>query len=62
MVRSKNKKRHYVGKWWRVCRSKKKGGLGVKDLRKWNISLLCKWWWNLEFKQFFGKILSKSNI
>jgi hypothetical protein len=27
---------------------KKKGGLGIKDLRKMNISLLCKWWWRLE--------------
>jgi hypothetical protein len=35
-------------KWTRVCRSKKKGGLGVKDIRKQNISLLCKWWWKLE--------------
>jgi len=22
--------------------------LGVKDLKKMNISLLCKWWWKLE--------------
>ena len=35
-------------KWDRVCRSKKKGGLGVKDLRKQNISLLVKWWWKLD--------------
>jgi hypothetical protein len=27
---------------------RKKGGLGVKDLRKQNISLLCKWWWKLD--------------
>ena len=38
-------------KWSRICRSKKKGGLGVKDLRKQNISLLVKWWWKLEMKQ-----------
>jgi hypothetical protein len=31
-----------------VCRSKKKGGLRVKDLRKQSISLLCKWWWKIE--------------
>lgn len=24
------------------------GGLGVKDLRKQNISLMVKWWWKLE--------------
>jgi hypothetical protein len=28
--------------------SKKKGGLGIKDITKMNISLLCKWWWRLE--------------
>jgi hypothetical protein len=45
----KNKKRKYhMVKWSRICRSKIKGGLGVKDLRKQNISLLCKWWWKLE--------------
>jgi hypothetical protein len=31
-----------------ICKSKKKGGLGIKNLRKMNISLLCKWWWMLE--------------
>jgi hypothetical protein len=35
-------------KWTRVCRSKNKGDLGVKDIRKQNISLLCKWWWKLK--------------
>jgi hypothetical protein len=35
-------------KWDRVCRSKNIGGLGVKDLRKQNLCLLSKWWWNLE--------------
>jgi hypothetical protein len=31
-----------------ITKPKKKRGLGVKDLRKMNISLLCKWWWKLE--------------
>jgi hypothetical protein len=35
-------------KWTRVCRSKNKGGLGVKDLRKQHIALLSKWSWKLE--------------
>ena len=35
-------------KWGRICRSRDKGGLGVKDLRKQNISLMVKWWWKLE--------------
>jgi hypothetical protein len=42
------KKSYHLVKWSRVCRSKIKGGLRVKDLRKMNISLLCKWWWKLE--------------
>ena len=37
-------------KWARVCRSKRIGGLGIKDLHKKNISLLTKWWWKLETK------------
>lgn len=37
-------------KWTRVCRSKRIGGLGIKDLHKQNISLLTKWWWKLETK------------
>jgi hypothetical protein len=28
--------------------SQKKGGLGLKDLTKFNISLMCKWWWKIE--------------
>lgn len=35
-------------KWETICKSKKKGGLGIKDLKRMNISLLCKWWWKLE--------------
>ncbi|GKV02337.1 hypothetical protein SLEP1_g14790 [Rubroshorea leprosula] len=31
-------------KWEHVCKDKKQGGLGVKDLRKFNIALLGKWW------------------
>lgn len=44
-----NKKmRYHLVKWGRICRSRDKGGLGVKDLRKQNISLMVKWWWKLE--------------
>src|ERR1041385_3593460 len=42
------KKRYYMVKWDRICRSKKRGGLGVKNLYRQNISLLVKWWWKLE--------------
>jgi hypothetical protein len=42
------KKKYHLVQWGKVCRSKKKGGLGIKNLRKFNVSLLCKWWWALE--------------
>ena len=45
------KKKYHLVKWLRICQLKKAGGLGVKDLRKMNISLLCKWWWKLEHEQ-----------
>ena len=47
----KEKKGYYMVKWSRVCRSKKKGGLGIKNINRQNISLLCKWLWKLETKQ-----------
>jgi hypothetical protein len=34
-------------KWEEVCQHKNIGGLGVKDLRVMNISLLAKWRWML---------------
>jgi len=45
-----------------------KGGVGIKDLTKVNISLLRKWWWKLEHeddlwqKLVKAKYLSKSSI
>jgi hypothetical protein len=42
------KRKFHLVKWEKVCRPKKKGGLGIKDMRKLNLSLLCKWWWILE--------------
>lgn len=44
----RTKKKYHLIKWEKICKSKKKGGLGIKNLRKMNISLLCKWWWKLE--------------
>jgi hypothetical protein len=37
----KKKRRYYMVKWSKVCRSRNKGGLGVKYLHKQNIALLC---------------------
>jgi hypothetical protein len=32
----------------KYVKARTKGGLGIKDIGKTNISLLCKWWWRLE--------------
>lgn len=42
------KKKYHLVKWVKICKSKRRGGLGIKDLRKMNMSLLVKWWWKLE--------------
>jgi hypothetical protein len=34
------KKKYHLVQWKKICRAKK-GGLGIKDLRKMNMSLLC---------------------
>jgi hypothetical protein len=34
-------------KWSAICKPKKEGGLGIKDLRLMNCSLLTKWRWKL---------------
>ena len=54
------KKKYYMVKWKRVCKSKKKGGLGVKDLRKQNLSLLVKWWWKLETQDGLWQRIAKA--
>ena len=47
-------------KWTRVCRSKNKGGLGFKILRKQNICLLAKWWWKLENRSGMWQTIVKA--
>lgn len=42
------RKKYHLVKWDNICKSKMKGGLGVKDIAKMDVSLLCKWWWKLE--------------
>ena len=42
------KKKYHLIKWEKICKNKKKRGVGIKNLRKMNLSLLCKWWWRLE--------------
>jgi hypothetical protein len=45
---SADKKKYHFVKWKWICKPKRKGGLGIKDLHLFNISLMCKWWWKLE--------------
>jgi hypothetical protein len=45
------KRKYHLVKWGKICRPKKRGGLGIKDLRNLNLSLLCKWWWILETQE-----------
>jgi hypothetical protein len=40
--------------WKDVCRPKKEGGLGVRDLKWFNLSLLSKWRWRLFMEKCFG--------
>jgi hypothetical protein len=42
------KTKYHLVKWEVVSKSKRKGGLGIKNIKKMNVSLLCKWWWKLE--------------
>lgn len=37
------KRKYHLVRWTKICKSKRKGGLGIKDIRKTNLSLLCKW-------------------
>jgi len=37
--------------WDKVCQSKDKGGLGVIDLRKFNLALMGKWIWRLKYEK-----------
>jgi hypothetical protein len=46
-------------KWSMICKNKKKGGLGVKNLRLMNLSLLCKWWWNWKSEEGLWQELVK---
>jgi hypothetical protein len=41
------KKEYHFVKWEWIYKPKKKGGLGMKDLFKFNINLMYKWWWKV---------------
>ncbi|GKU91817.1 hypothetical protein SLEP1_g5632 [Rubroshorea leprosula] len=38
-------------KWEMICKDKEYGGLGVKDLKKFNLALMGKWWGRLAIEQ-----------
>jgi len=54
------KKKYHLIKWTVVCKTKCRGGLGIKNIRKMNISLLCKWWWKLEHEVGLWQIIVKA--
>ena len=58
------KKKYHLVKWCKIAKPKQKGGLGIHDLRKMNLSLLCKWWWKLKWKNVkdYGKKIWRKNM
>jgi hypothetical protein len=54
------KRKYHLIKWVKVCKSKKKGGVGIKNLTKLNINFLCKWWWRLEQEEGLWQELVKN--
>ena len=44
------KKKYHLLRWQIINKSKKYGGLGIKNIHKMNLSLLVKWWWKLEME------------
>ncbi|GKU94281.1 hypothetical protein SLEP1_g7800 [Rubroshorea leprosula] len=42
-----DEKKIYCIGWDKVCKKKEEGGLGVRDLRKFNLALMGKWWGRL---------------
>jgi len=37
--------------WRDLCRTKEEGGLGIKDIRKFNYALMAKWMWRYSFDE-----------
>jgi hypothetical protein len=65
---SRGKKRYHLVKWKLICTPRRKGGLGIKNLYRFNISLMCKWWWKPEHDKgpwqdfMWNKYLSNSCV
>ncbi|KAL5146573.1 hypothetical protein HKD37_06G016396 [Glycine soja] len=55
----------FDGVWWEdVCLPKEKGGLGVKNIRKFNVALHRKWRWRLRSCQneLWYKVLCSNEL
>ena len=55
------KRKYHLIRWETLCKSKKKGVLGIKRTRKLNLSLLCKWWWKLDTEEDLWQDIVKKN-
>ena len=55
------RRKYHLIRWGTLYKSKYKGGVGIKDIRKMNIGLLCKWWWKLESEDGIWQILIRKN-
>ena len=56
MEGSKQNGFHCLVNWGSVCRSKKQGGMGIKNLEQMNLALLEKW-----IQKMFGMRVKKSS-
>jgi hypothetical protein len=56
------KKKYHLVKWGVITKPKKKVGLRIKDIRRMNISLLCKWWWKIETGEGLWQEIVRKNI
>ncbi|XP_074265840.1 uncharacterized protein LOC141588292 [Silene latifolia] len=50
LVDKENKETHALVSWKQVCKPRRKGGLGLKNLQLWNIALMGKYVWWIEQK------------
>ena len=57
------KKKYHLLRWDIINKSKTYGGLGIKNIHKMNVSLLCEWWWKVETENdIWQQIVTKKNV
>ena len=54
-INAEGEKKHHLVKWEAIIITKKEGGLGIKNLKAQNKSLLLKWLWRLVDEQGLWK-------